>query len=445
MRFLRKISVIQMLVIGYVFVITAVAIFLSLSISSASGQRQPFLDSLFVATSGISTTGLTPVDIGSYYSLFGQIVLLIDIQIGGLGYMALFVFFVSLMQAKLSMTSQHVASESVFGTSPAHSVKFFKRVIAFTFFFEFIGGVILSFCWLVKFPFPKAFYFGFFHSINAFCTAGFGLLPNSLISFNKNILFTLTIIFVSLIGGIGFYVINETYIIIKKFRNYKMHQRLSVHSKLVIRTTVVLVLIGTIVFFVSENWDESFRISDKLVISLFQAVTAQTTDGYNTVDISKISSASLFMLMVLMFIGASPGSTGGGIKTTTLGTIYLGSKSYILGEEDANFQKRRLPEEAVKKALAILFLFLIVSAVDMIILTWMEKFQFHQIMFEVVSALGNVGLSTGITSGLNNISKVFLIITMFIGRVGPLTIGFAFVGKRSHRNFRYPVGDVFIG
>jgi trk system potassium uptake protein TrkH len=214
---------------------------------------------------------------------------------------------------------------------------------------------------------------------------------------------------------------------------------------LAVITTLVLVLIGTIVFLVSENRDESFRVSDRLMISLFQAVSAQTTDGYSTVDIGKISSASLFMLIALMFIGASPGSTGGGIKTTTLGTLFLCSKSYILGDKDVNFQKRRLSEEAIKKAFTILFLFLIVSAVDMIILTWEEKFQFHQIMFEIVSALGNVGLSTGITAGLQNVSKALLIITMFIGRVGPLTIGFAFVGKRSHRNFRYPVGDVFIG
>lgn len=445
MNFFKKLSAIQILVIGYLLVITTVAVLLSLPISSASGRRQPFLDSLFVAASGISTTGLTPVDIGSYYSLFGQIVLLIDIQIGGLGYMAFFVFFASLMQVRLSMKGNRAASESVSGASPQYNLDFFKKVVLATFIFELTGGVMLGLCRFKELPPLKAFYFGFFHSVNAFCTAGFGLLPDSFISFSRNIPVNLTIIFLSLIGGIGFYVINEFYIIIKKFKNHERHKRLSVHSKLAVTTTAALVLIGSIVLFVSENWDESFRISDRLVISLFQTVSAQTTDGYNTVDISKISSASLFILIVLMFIGASPGSTGGGIKTTTLGTIYLCSKSYILGDEDVNFQKRRLPEEAIRKALAILFLFLIVSAVDMIILTSVEKFRFHQIMFEVVSALGNVGLSTGITPGLNNISKVFLIITMFIGRVGPLTVGFAFAGKKIYRNFKYPLEDVFIG
>jgi len=445
MKFLKKLSTIQLLVLGYLFVITTIAVLLSLPISSASGQRQAFLDSFFVATSGISTTGLTPVDIGSFYSLFGQIVLLIDIQIGGLGYMAIFVFLALLMQAKLSMRGHLVASASVSGAYPGYTLKFFERVVAFTFIFEFIGGIILGFCWLEKFPLYKAFYFGFFHSINAFCTAGFGLLPDSLISFSKNIPVNLTIIFVSLIGGIGFYVINESYTIIKKLINRQMYRKLSIHSKLAVYTTLVLVLIGTIVFLVSENWDGSFHFPDRILISLFQAVTAQTTDGYNTVDIGKISSASLFMLVVLMFIGASPGSTGGGIKTTSIGTIYLCSKSYILGDKDVNFQKRRLPEDAIRKALAILFLFLIVCAGDMIILTSVEKFQFHQILFEIVSALGNVGLSTGITAYLNNISKLFLITTMFIGRVGPLTVSFALIGKRIYGSFRYPVEDVFIG
>jgi len=444
-KFINRLSAIQILVIGYVLVVTIIAFLLSLHISSANGGKQPFLDSIFVATSGISTTGLTPVDIGNYYSLFGQMILLIDIQIGGLGYMALFIFLASLMQAKLSINIHCVASESVSGTTPGYNLKFFERVALFTFIFEFIGGVILGFCWLEKFPPHKAFYFGFFHSINAFCTAGFGLLPDSLISFSKNITINLTIIFVSLIGGMGFYVINEFYMVIKKMINRQIRRKLSIHSRLAVITTLTLVLIGTFIFLVSEKWDSNFRLPERVMISLFQAVTAQTTDGYNTVDIGKISFTSLFMLVALMFIGASPGSTGGGIKTTTAATIYLSCKSYILGQKDTNFKQRRFSEDAIKKALSILFLFLIVYAVDMLILTWVEIFQFHQIMFEIVSALGNVGLSTGITADLNNISKVFLIITMFIGRVGPLTVGFALVGKRNHANFRYPEENIFVG
>lgn len=442
---LKKLSAIQILLIGYIAVITTVAILLSLPVSSATGARQAFIDALFVATSGISTTGLTPVDIGSYYSLFGQLVLLIDIQIGGLGYMAFFIFIASLLQAKLSMKSHRIASESVSGTAPGFNLKFFKKVVGFTLLFESIGAVILGFCWLEKFSPLKAFYFGIFHSVNAFCTAGFGLFPDSFISYNTHLVVNLIIIIISAIGGIGFYVINEAYYIGKNLLAAKTPKKLSLHSKLAIITTFVLVIIGTAVFFLSENWDQNLQMHNRFLISLFQAVSAQTTDGYNTVDIGKMSLTSLFMLIILMFTGASPGSTGGGIKTTTLGTLFLSAKSYLSGDNTVHFKKRRISEDTITKSIAVFFMFILICAIDMLILTWVQGFNFHQIFFEIMSALGNVGLSTGITASLGSISKCILIITMFIGRVGPLTIAFAFAKNRAYANFKYPIEDVFVG
>lgn len=445
MKHLKKLSVIQILVAGYLLVILAVAILLSLPISSATQKGQPFIDSLFVATSGISTTGLTPVDIGSYYSLFGQLVLLADIQIGGLGYMAFVILFAYLIHKKLSIRSHLIASESVSGATPAYNFKFFGMVALFTFVIELIGGIILGFQWLENFPPAKAFYFGFFHSINAFCTAGFGLMPDSFISYNKNVVINLTIILVSLVGGIGFYVLNEICTITVKSKKREMPVKLSTHTKLAVATTLALVVIGAVIFLVAEKWDAASPLQNRIMTSVFQAVTAQTTDGYNTVDISKISSTSLFMLIVLMFIGASPGSTGGGIKTTTFGTICLSLKAYIFGEKDVNFGYRKMAEDTIRKSFMIFFLFVGVCLIDMLVLTLVEKFDFHQILFETVSALGNVGLSTGITPSLSYISKIFIIITMFVGRVGALTVALALVGKKGHKRYSYPEEIVFVG
>lgn len=443
---LQKSKPIQMLVIGYFIITLTFALLLMLPVSSANQRPQSFIDAMFMASSGISTTGLTVVDIGSFYSIFGQIILMLDFQIGGIGYMAFIVFIAYLFNIRLSLRNQVLATESVAGAYRGYSFKFFKKVIVFTLLFELIGGVILFFYWL---PTARsilyALYLGIFHSISAFCTAGFCLFPASMMPYKNSMVVNSVINIVSLAGGIGFFVLNEIYMVSKKKIKRERYWKISIHTKLAVIVTAIVIFIGTTVIFISEKWMPGAPLKERLMASSFQAISASTTDGYNSIDIGAMSPTSLFMIMLLMFVGASPGSTGGGIKTTTAGVIFLSIWSTLKGEKDTNIFARRISEDVIKKSFAIFVLFIMIIAIDLLVLTVTENAGFLQIIFEIMSALGNTGLSTGITANLSVIAKILLSITMFIGRVGPLVIGLALIGKLTPANFRYPEEDIFVG
>jgi trk system potassium uptake protein len=440
---LKKLNPLQLLVIGYFIVTLLFAFLLMLPLSSKTNTSQGFIDALFAASSGISTTGLCVVDIGSFYSRFGQIVLMLDFQIGGIGYMALFIFIAYMFKKNLSIKNRIVAGESIAGAGFVYN--FFTRVIIFTFIFELLGGIILFLSWLPVYPFFTALYYGIFHSVSAFCTAGFCLFPDSLMSYKNNITVNLVINIISLIGGIGFSILNELYMISKKALRHEKYKRLSIHAKLAIIVTLIVIGVGTAIIFFSEKWQASTDIKERILTSSFQAISASTTDGYNTLNIGVMSATSLFMMILLMFIGASPGSTGGGIKTTTLGVLFVTTLAKLRGRKDNNLFGRRISDDVKDKSFLIFFMFILVAIIDLMVLTLTEKAGFLQIFFEIISALGNTGLSTGITSSLSDLAKLVLSITMFIGRVGPLTIGLAFLVESVNPSFRYPEEDIFIG
>jgi trk system potassium uptake protein TrkH len=404
------------------------------------------VDSLFVATSGISTTGLTPVDIGSYYNLFGQVVLFCIFQIGGVGYMTFVVFLTYLVGVRLPLTTRLLAKESLPGPNLRMLEKFFLVVVAFTFLFEAGGAAILTYFWSKEFPFGRALYLGIFHSVSAFCTAGFGLFPDNLAGYRDSVLVNLTIIVVSIIGGIGFFVLYDLCRFLIKVIKRQCPRRLSVHSKLAVIVTAAVMLTGTFIVLVAEKWPDNLGLPGKLMISAFQSVSASTTDGFNTIDIGAMAPMGLTFLMLLIFVGASPGGTGGGIKTTTLGVIVCFLWSQLKGRDShVNIFEREVPASTVHKAFAILSWFGIIVLVDMIILSTTEKASYLQILFEVISALGNTGLSTGITAGLTTTGKIVLIITMFIGRIGPLTAGYFLVGRQKPLLYEYATEDIFVG
>lgn len=443
----RKITPVQLLVFGYALITLVAAVLLSLPMASSKNTSQPFIDALFVAASGISTTGLTIVDIGSYYSLFGQIVLMIDFQIGGVGYMTFFVFLIYVLGTRLSLFDKLAARDSLAGINLDNLYIFFRAVVIFTLIFELGGTIILAWYWSGEFSILKSIYLGFYHSVAAFCTAGFSLFPTSLMPYQKSIITNVTVDIVSLAGGIGFFVLYDIYTVFGKIMKNETPRGLSLHSKLTLVVTPIVVVTGILVILFSESWGSFSNIGGKLLVSSFQSISASTTDGFNTVDIGVMSSGSLFVLILLMLIGASPGSTGGGFKTTTLGIIVAAFWANLRRKKEVDIFGRRISEETIETSYWIFFSFIIVIVIDLLILTATEKkFNFLQIFFEIASALGNTGLSMGITSGLTSIGKIVLSITMFIGRVGPLAFGLFLVGEpKSAHTFKYPSGEIFIG
>lgn len=443
---LRKASAFQILVFGYAAVTLIGAILLSLPISSAQGKHQPFIDALFVAASGISTSGLSVVDIGSYYNLFGQIVLMCIFQIGGIGYMTFVICFAYLLKMDLPLIAKAVARESLSGADYKTLGRFFGFVLLFTALFEIAGAVILTKFWQEEYPFGRAAYLGIFHSISAFCTAGFGTFPDNLIRYQTSPLVNWTITIVSLAGGIGFIVLYDLCMYFLKVIKKQYPRRLSVHSRIVILVSSAVMLLGTVLIFCMENWPSDMSIGNRWMASMFQSVSASTTDGYNTLDIGAMTPASLTCLMFLMFVGASPGSTGGGIKTSTFGLLLLFLWSQLkTAKTDVTLFKRKIPKDLVYKTFGIFCWFVLVLGADMLILSACEKASYLQILFEATSALGNTGLSMGITSQLSAVGKIVLTITMFIGRVGPLAAGLFFVGKQKPVSYEYAAESIFIG
>jgi len=442
---LKNLNSIQFLVLGYLLSILAFTGLLMLPLSSASHESQSFIDALFVATSGISTTGLAPVDVSRYYSVFGQIILMIDFQIGGIGYMAIVVWLAGFLKRKLSIKSHLIATESLAGARLGYIGHFFRNVIALTLFFELTGGLILAAYWARQFPISTALYLGIFHSVSAFCTAGFSLFSDSLASFHSSVLVNSMINIISLCGAIGFFVLAEFAVQAGDRIKKRRIRTLSTHTRLAVLVTAVVISLATVTIFLSEAWSPGTGYFQRAMSSLFQAISASTTDGFNTMNIAAMSATSLLMIILLMFIGASPGSTGGGIKTTTFGVLVLATKSQLRSQRESNFFERRITDEVIRRSYSIFIIFIVVMIIDLLIMSRTEKIPFLPLLFETGSALGNTGLSMGVTSSLSWAGKLLLSITMFIGRVGPMTIGLALAGEKRVARFQYAAAEVFIG
>lgn len=439
----RRLSPHQLLLIGYAVITLFGATLLSLPAATSSGEGQPFIDAVFLATSGISTSGLTVVDIGSYYSLFGQIVLLVIFQIGGLGYMGFVIVTMCLLGIRGSIRTGLVAKESMAG-SEMHALRnFFGSVLIYSLAFEAAGAAVLAAYWAGEYPVLRACYLGVFHSISAFCTAGFGLFPDSLCGAGHSLVVNLTVIIVSLAGGLGFFVLRDLAALATAKARGK-RARLTVHSKLVLGMTAVVVAAGTLVILLAGRWPAGMSGYQRVLASVFQSVSASTTDGFNTIDIGAMSAASLTFIMFLMFVGASPGSTGGGIKTTTFGLLLVLLWSRIRHRAN-NVFGREISERCLYDAVVVALVFALMAFADMIVLSITEKTSYLQTAFEIVSALGNTGLSMGITAGLSATAKVALIVTMFAGRVGILILALALFPRSPKATFRLAKEDVLVG
>lgn len=442
--FKNKLNPPKILVLGFAVIILIGTFLLMLPIASVDDKGLSFLDALFTATSATCVTGLVVVDTGDTFSIFGELVILFLIQIGGLGFMTFATFLFLLLGKKISLKERLLLKEAFNNVTIAGLVKLVKRILLFTALIEFTGGLILSIRFSFDMPVGKAFYFGFFHAISNFNNAGFDLMGGfkSLTEYVDDPFVVITICALITIGGLGFIVINELY-------EYRETKRLSMHTKIVLTTTLILTVGSTLLIFLFEygNSKTIGQLSGwgKILGSLYQAVTPRTA-GSNTLPISDLTHSTLFLIIWLMFIGGGSGSTAGGIKITTFAVLVATMWSQIKGQEDVVLFKRRIVHETILKALTVAMCGMMIVVIVTIVLSIIEqRHSFMMYLFEATSAFGTAGLSMGLTPELSTGGRLLIILTMFAGRLGPLTIAFAITSRRKTGAFRHPKGKIMIG
>lgn len=434
----------KILVLGFALLIFIGAFLLTLPISTANGVSLSFLDALFTATSATCVTGLVIVDTGNTFSMFGEIVILVLIQIGGLGFMTFATFLFTLLGKKISLKERLLLKEAYNVTSTAGVVKLVKRILLFTVIVEGIGATILTTRFAFDMPIVESIYFGIFHSISMFNNAGFDIFGdfNSLTSYVDDPFVVFTVSSLIIIGGLGFVVINELY-------EYRETHKLSLQSKVVLTTTVFLIVMASILIFLFEYGNDKtlgpLNLGGKLLGAIFHGVSPRTA-GANTLSMGDLTYATLFLTIFLMFIGGGSGSTAGGIKITTFTVLMTTVLSQLKGKEDVVLFKRRIVEETILKALTVAVSGMMVVVIITFLLSITEHgHDFMMYLFEATSAFGTVGLSMGLTPELSPIGRVLIIITMFIGRLGPVTLGFAISKRQTKEAYRRPKGNIMIG
>ena len=438
-----------MIVLSFFLVILIGTLLLLLPAASRDGTGASFIVALFTATSAVCVTGLVVVDTYLHWTLFGQIIILSLIQIGALGIITFATFFSTLLGRKLRLRSMILAQESINYVSLEGIIKLIKKVVLITLCIEVAGALLLSTRFVPQYGL-KGFYLGLFHSIAAFCNAGFDLMSISgigqyvsLTQYNNDPVVIYTISALIIIGGLGFVVWKDLY---DNRRTYLF----SLHTKLVLIITALLLVLGTVMVFIFEA--DNFATIGKLDLlgkinaSFFHSVTTRTA-GFNTVDLNGMTDISKFLTIVLMFVGAAPGSTAGGIKVTTLGVILFAILSQLKGSNKTIIFKRRVSFTIVSKAMAIIGLSASLVLIFTTIIMTIEQKPMLNVLYEVTSAFGTVGLSTGLTPDLKTASKLLLVLMMFLGRVGPVTFALA-LALKTHKNesdMIYPEGKVIVG
>ncbi|MGA9293646.1 MAG: potassium transporter TrkG [Ignavibacteriaceae bacterium] len=441
----KKLSPIRILIFGFVILTLTGTFLLMLPEANVNGSSQSFVDALFTATSGVSTTGLIVVDTGSYYTFFGQLVILILVQIGGLGYMVFIVLAFLSQKKNMSIQGRKILRESLSRPTTIDMVHFVKIVFAFTIIIEIVGAAGMYIYWSGFFPFSEAAYISLFHSISGFCTAGFGLFSDSITSYGHSLYLNIVIDLVCIAGAVGFFVLFDVYEYVGKKIKKEKQAQLSLHSKIVLVITFILIIVGTVIVFGFEGSRFSSSFGNKTLDATFQIISASTTTGFNTIDIGSMTNSSMLIIIVLMFIGASPGSTGGGIKTTSFGILIKNIFSTLGGRKDTALFKRKISSDLISNAFILISISLMWITIVVIILCKTENVSFVRILFETVSAFGTVGLSTGITNALSMTGKILITLTMFLGRVGPLAQGFSLFKGEKNNGYTYPEENVLIG
>jgi len=442
---IRRLSKVQTIALGFFLIIVAGTLLLMLPIASRDGHSTGFFHALFTATSSTCVTGLVVVDTYTNWTLFGQVVILALIQIGGLGFITIGMFFFIFLKRKIGLKERNLIQESVNTLQISGIVRLVKKIVRYTIAFEGIGAILLMTRFIPRFGWLKGIWYGIFHAISAFCNAGFDLMGqfephSSLTMYYDDIVINIVVMALIIIGGIGFIVWDD-------ISKHKWHiKKYMLHTKIVLMMTAVLTLGGALCFYLFERNNLLLGMDAKgqILSSLFGSVTTRTA-GFNTLDTGAYTEATRMLTVILMFIGGNPGSTAGGIKTTTMLVILLYIWANLRNKRGLNIFGRRLDEDAIKKASTVFCINLILATVCVTIMSALETLPLSDIMMEVFSAIGTVGISTGITRDISMVSKYMLIILMYCGRIGSMSFALAFTEKKKSNPVQLPVEQITIG
>ena len=434
----------RIIALGFLAIILAGALLLMLPIANRSGAGLSFLDSLFTATSATCVTGLVVADTWTQFNLLGQVILLLLIQVGGLGYMTLVLMATRLLGKKVSLRQRGLMAESVSAGGLSDGIALLRYILAGTAASEGAGAVLLAVRFVPELGFFRGLWYAVFHSVSAFCNAGFDLMGfrepySSLTYYVDDPLVNLTACALVLLGGIGFLVWRDVW------KNGLCFRRYTLHTKLMLTASLILTVGGTALFWLAErhNLLAGMAPGEQALAALFQAVSPRTA-GFNTVDLASLTSAGGLLTIVLMFIGAGPGSTGGGVKVTTVAVCLLTLWAYIRGRREVGAFSRRLDEGQIHRSAAGVTLYLTLAMAGGFALLATQPFPLQDALFEVFSALSTVGLSTGITRALSPLNRVLILVMMYCGRIGSLTMMMA-LAERLPPRVKDPVERITIG
>lgn len=443
-RLKHNISPPQLIMVVFFGLIWIGAILLSMPFSSKDGHSVGLLNALFTSISAVCVNGLTVVDTASTFSMAGQIIIMALIQIGGIGFMTVGVMVAILLGKKIGLKQRLIIQQTTQSTSAQGLVKLSLYMVLIVFIFESVATLILTLHWQDKMGLGQAAYYALFHSVSAFNNAGFSLWSDSLSQFTGDPVVNLTIIMLFVVGGLGYIVIMD---VIRK----RSWRKLSLHSKVVLLSTGILIVVGFLLILLLESWNSktlgTLSGGDRILAALFQGTTPRSV-GFNTIDIGSMLAVSQFLIIILMFIGAGSGGTGGGIKTNTLVILILATIQTFRGGGQIHAFDRRISQESVMRALAVVMTALAFVLTVTIVLTLTEdvaRDNFLAVLFEATSAFSTTGLSMGLTGELSVTGKIVVSITMFLGRLGPLTLAYALAQKKQSSKIGYPEDHILVG
>lgn len=446
----ERMTVPRTICLGFILVILTGTLLLMMPFSTQAVGWNSFIAALFTSTSAVCVTGLSVVDVGRYYTFWGQLILLMLVEVGALGYMTATTVLLLLIGRKFGIKEKLALQQTLDTTGLGGVVGLVKHIVITMAVFQFTGVLLLLWVFKPDYGLQEGLWLAIFHSVNGFNNAGFSLFSSGLIPYVTSPLLNFTMSILIIFGGLGYQVIIEMLFWLKnQFSKQKARREFSLHFKVVTRTTIFLLIAGTVLIFITEFHNEAtfgrLSFSQQLMAAWFQSVTSRTA-GFNTLDIGGLVPASLFITAILMFIGASPGGTGGGVKTTTCRVLLNCTISAFQGRDDVLCHQRQIPDNIILKAVGVLVgSIFVISVATLLTVSMQPELGFGAIFFEVVSAFGTVGLSTGITGQLSPLNQFVIIITMYIGRVGILMLISALVGETRPSSVEYPEANLLVG